>query len=80
MLLSESDVHSVLISKRFLSGFLSLRNYKLKSVTRTLHIVHVSFFLLFYSACWRKFTSYYSDSTMRAEFLSIFLDKSGRGK
>jgi len=47
MLLSESDVHSVLISKRFLSEFLSLRNYKLKSVTRTLHIVHVSFF--FYS-------------------------------
>ena len=47
MLLSESDVHSVLISKRFLSGFSSLRNFKLKSVTRTLHIVHVSFF--FYS-------------------------------
>ena len=39
MLLSESDVHSVLISKRFLSGFSSLRNYKLKSVKRTLHIV-----------------------------------------
>ena len=47
MLLSESDVHSVLISKRFLSGFSSLRNYNLKSVTQTLHIVHVSFF--FYS-------------------------------
>ena len=55
MLLSKSDVYSVLISKHFLGGFSSLRNYKLKSVVditlRTLHIVHVRFF--FYSDCWR---------------------------
>ena len=69
MLLSESDVHSVLISKHFVGGFSSLRNYKLKSVAnitlRTLHIVHVRFF--FYSACWRKFISYYSNSELDSD-------------
>ena len=47
MLLSQSDVYSILISKHFLGGFSLLRNYKLKSVAditlRTLHMLDFSF-------------------------------------
>ena len=48
MLLSQSDVYSILISKHFLGGFSLLRNYKLKSVA---DITHVRFFI--YSGCCR---------------------------
>ena len=48
MLLSESDVYSILISKHFLGGFSLLRNYKLKSVA---DITRIRFFI--YSGCYR---------------------------
>ena len=48
MLLSQSDVYSILISKHFLGGFSLLRNYKLKSVS---DITDVRFFI--YSSCCR---------------------------
>ena len=50
MLLSLSDVYSILISKHFLGRFSLLRNYKLKSVAdimlRTLHICFINFIQL----------------------------------